>query len=343
MTPIVSIIILNLNGWKMTIECLESLYQNSYNNYYVIVIDNGSQDNSVEEIKKYCLAQTIPPQSIYYTYDVTNKPINYTIITKNESENNSLFFISFKHLIVIKNESNYGFAEGNNIGIRFALNTLQSDYILTLNNDTIVDKDFLINLLKVAERESNIGSCQSKILSMKDPSFIDAVGINISFYGSAYQVGYHQKDCGQYNNNLDIFGACACSALYNSKMLKYVGLFDEDFFAYYEDVDLAWRARLYSWKTVYAHDSIVYHTGSSTGSRIKSYYCARNSLSYLIKNAPIHLVILGICNFIRKIPFIIKAKYEMNMQHIWIDDSIIIHYMKMLKKRKCCLKINRIL
>ena len=329
----VSVIILNWNGWQMTIECLESLYQNIYDHFYVIVVDNGSQDNSIEEIKKYCYGQTII-QSAYYQYNPNNKPINVTVISKKESENGVLPNLNFtyKQLIIIENDFNYGFAEGSNIGIRYALNTLQSDYILTLNNDTVVDKDFLVHLIKAAEKESNIGACQSKILAMNSPGLIDAIGINISFLRAAYQAGYHQKDCGQYDNDLDIFGACACSALYKSKMLQEIGLFDEDFFAYYEDVDLAWRARLYLWKALYVHDSIVYHTGSASGSGIKDYYRARNRLSYLIKNAPIYMIVLGIFNIVRKIPVIIRGKY--GLKEVRKEECIIIHYSKMLRKRK---------
>ena len=326
----VSVIILNWNGWQYTIDCLESLYQNTYDHYYTIIVDNGSQDNSIKEIIKYCNGHNIV-KSIFYKYDQANKPIDYTVLTTKESEN-SVQSHNYKKLIIIKNEINYGFSKGNNIGIQYALNTLQSEYILTLNNDTIVDRYFLASLIGAAERENKIGSCQSKILSMQDPSLIDAIGINLSLFGSAYQVGYQQKDCGQYNKDIEIFGACACAALYKSDMLKDIGLFDEDFFAYYEDVDLAWRAKLNKWKTIYVHDSIVYHYGSATGSSIKDYFLARNRLSYLIKNAPIYMIIFGMLKIISKIPIFTKEKY--NMRQMKIENNIIVHYIKMLVKRK---------
>jgi GT2 family glycosyltransferase len=323
MNPIVSIVILNWNGWHYTINCLESLYKNSYNHYYVIIVDNGSNDNSVEEIIKYCSGQSIKKR--------TNNPINYIFLTANDAVENNIQHHNFKQLIIIKNEINYGFSKGNNIGIVYALNVLQSEYILTLNNDTTVDKNFLTSLVSTAERECNIGACQSKILSMKDPSFIDAIGINTSVIGS-YQIGYKQKDTDKYNKDLEIFGACACSALYKSDMLKHIGLFDEDFFAYYEDVDLAWRARRNQWKTLYVHNSVIYHVGSATGSNIKDFYLARNRLSYLLKNAPFYMIIIGLIRFISKLPVIIKVKYA--GKRIDGDDHIISHFMIMLKKRK---------
>jgi hypothetical protein len=115
-------------------------------------------------------------------------------------------------------------------------------------------------------------------------------------------------------------------------MLKDIGLFDEDFFAYYEDVDLAWRARRNQWKAMYVHDSVVYHVGSATGSNIKDYYLARNRLSYLLKNAPIYMIILGLIRFISNIPIIIKTKYI--DKQIRGNDRIFDHFIIMLRKRK---------
>jgi len=111
--PKVAIIIVNWDGWEDTIECLESLYRIDYPNYEIIIIDNHSQDDSVRRIKDY-------------------------------SEG--------KELTIIENEDNYGFAEGNNIGIRYALKYLKPKYILLLNNDTVVDKDFLKELISAGER-----------------------------------------------------------------------------------------------------------------------------------------------------------------------------------------------
>ena len=135
-----------------------------------------------------------------------------------------------------------------------------------------------------------IGICQSKIVSKNNPNIIDAIGISIDELGDAYQIGYNEVDNGQYDIPQDIFGACACSALYRVELLKQIGLFDPDFFAYYEDVDLSWRARIDGWESVYVPTSIVYHIHSASGSKVKNYYLSRNKLFYLMKNAPFYLV-----------------------------------------------------
>jgi len=263
----VSIIILNWNGLENTTQCLESLKKTIYPNYEVIVVDNGSTHDDAQVLKER--------------------------------------FSDYIHLI--ENDRNYGFAEGNNIGMRYALNNSRPDYILLLNSDTVVNPEFLTELVKAAETDNRIGSCQSKILSLKDQKFIDAVGIGINKYGCACQMGYAEKDNGQYETMTEVFGACAASALYRTETLKQIGLFDEDFFAYYEDVDLSWRARLFGWKCIYVPTSLVHHIHSATGFSIKAYFLARNEIFYVLKNAPLSNVLLHICRLMLSIPVLMFA------------------------------------
>jgi hypothetical protein len=202
MPPKVSIIILNWNGWKDTIECLESLYQITYQNYNVILVDNGSEDESVARLKEYCEGK-IKVESEFPGYSTINKPIRIIEYTREEAgagdgkEDEVAELPSNRKLILIKNDKNYGFAEGNNIAMRYAFKALHSDYILLLNNDTVVEKRFLDELVKVAESDEKIGTCQSKILSIKDPKRIDAIGISINKVGGAYQIGHGEEDTGQ--------------------------------------------------------------------------------------------------------------------------------------------------
>jgi len=141
MNPKVAIIILNWYGWKDTIECLESIYQIDYPKYDIIVIDNGSEDESIEKIKQYCNGK-LDVKSDFFTNSTKNKPIKIfeynrkdieTALKEKEIEN----LPSNRKIILIKNEDNYGFAEGNNIGMRYAIKSLNPDYILLLNNTRI--------------------------------------------------------------------------------------------------------------------------------------------------------------------------------------------------------------
>ena len=254
--PKVSIIIVNWNGKKYLKECFDSVFSQTYSNYEVIFVDNGSTDGSAEYIEK-----------------------------------------NFPKTIIIRFDKNYGFAMPNNIGIEEAFKNPDVQYIATLNNDTKVDSHWLEEFIKVAENDDQIGMCASKTLFFYTPELIDNTGILISSDGSGINRGYKEKDSGQYDINCEVFGACAAAALYKRKMLNEIGFFDGDFFAYYEDIDLSWRARLAGWKCMYVHSAVVYHVHSATGiahSPFKSFYLQRNRFFVIIKNLPLKMAIQAI-------------------------------------------------
>ena len=339
-SPHVAIIILNWNGWQDTIECLESVYRITYPNYTVILVDNGSEDDSLEQIRSYC-AGGILVEPKFFVYNPTNKPIKIIEYTQEEAdverakEDEIINFPSYRKMILIKNEKNYGFAEGNNIGIRFALRLLNPPYILLLNNDTVVERNFLTNLVVSMLDNKKIGICQSKILLKNDPERVDAIGISLDIFGRAHQIGHLSSNASIFNEKREIFGACACSAFYRTKMLKQIGLLDEDFFAYYEDVDISWRARLYGWICECNPNSIVYHIHSSSGSKIKDYFLARNEIFYLIKNAPIKTIFYYFIQATISIPFqLLKQKNKKIILKIVQGRIDSIKYIpKMMKKR----------
>ncbi|MFX1464975.1 MAG: glycosyltransferase family 2 protein [Promethearchaeota archaeon] len=290
----VSIIILNLNGWKDTIDCLESLYQITYPYYNVILVDNGSKDNSIKKIRKYCEGNHLVT-SKFYKYSSENKPIRIIEYTRNEAEIergkvkeiNEL--PSNKKLILIKNEKNYGFAEGNNIGIKYALNVLNSDYVLVLNNDTIVDRDFLGELVKVAETDETIGSVQALLLR-PGGKIIDSLGQELLAWTSRDK-GFNTEYKRALEKDFEIFGSCAAAAVYKNHVLRKVGLFDKDFFIYLEDIDLSWRVRLSGFKSFLVHKSVVYHKrGLSAPPHLrKKYHSSKNWLIILLRYYPFSL------------------------------------------------------
>ncbi len=253
MTPKVLIIIVNWNGKEYLNDCLRSVFNQSYENFKVILVDNGSTDGSIEFVKKI-----------------------------------------YSDVEIIPLDKNYGFAKGNNIGIEKALKDEKVQYIVLLNNDTKVEPQWLEELVKVAKSDEQVGSCQPKMLSLANPKMIDALGISITKNGGAIQDGYGIEDTGQYNQVKEVFGACAGAALYKREMLSRIGLFDEDFFAYYEDVDLALRARLAGWKCMYVPKAVAYHRHSATvgkTSSFKIYFLERNRYYYIIKNLPTEIVL----------------------------------------------------
>jgi len=217
------------------------------------------------------------------------------IFVDNGSEDGSLEFVrsNFPETIIIENKENLGFAKANNQGIEVA----KGKYIATLNNDTEVGRDWLKNLIDVAESSSDdVGMWAPKILSMQERTRIDSIGgLLIYRDGIARGRGRSEEDRGQYDRIEDILFPSACSALYRKDMLDGIGYFDEDFFAYCEDSDLGFRARLAGWNAVSVPDAVVYHHYSgSTGkySETKAFLVERNHLWLAIKVFPVTMLAL---------------------------------------------------
>lgn len=288
MEPNVSIIILNWNGWKDTIECLESVFQIDYLNFNVIVVDNNSSDESLEKIRLYCNGKEFI-NSHFYDYESSNKPISF-IETTDETINKKNF--KDNKLILIKNSKNYGFAEGNNIGIRFTLNFLNPDYLLILNNDTIVKKNFLNELVFLAQNDNNIGVTGPKILFYEYNGLnnvINSAGCEFSFFkGQPSRIGVSEVDRGQFDEIKEVDyleGACL---LLKKDVIKKVGLFDASFFAYWDENDLCMRIQRAGFKCTYAPKSQIWHKGGSSfkkTSDLREYLMIRNQIWFMSRYA----------------------------------------------------------
>jgi len=218
--PKVSIVIVNWNGKEYLGDCLSSVFDQSYPNYDVILVDNGSMDGSVEFVRK-----------------------NYPKVK------------------IIKLSKNYGIAKGNNIGIREAFKDKDVRYIASLATDTKVEKNWLSELVKVANTEEKIGICVPKILKMDNPKIIDHTGAVFKWKLVFRNRGRGEVDIGQYDNKLDVDGTDGTSCLLKRQMLEEIGLFDESFFINYEYHELSWRAYKRGWKAKFVPSSIVYHKG----------------------------------------------------------------------------------
>ncbi len=225
---------------------------------------------------------------------------NYEIVfVDNGSSDGSAEYveIEFPQAKIIRLDKNYGFAKGNNVGMEEAFKDPLVKYIAVLNNDTEVHPRWLQELVNVAEAHKQLGSVAPKILFYYDRSMICCVGISVYRDGGAMEKGRLEDDCSQYDMEEEVFGPTAASALYRREMLEEVGFFDEDYFVYYEDVDLAWRARLAGWTCLYVPTSIVYHILAATSERfptMKAYYMERNRLWNVAKLFPTNLVISAI-------------------------------------------------
>ena len=196
----------------------------------------------------------------------------------------------FPNVKFIETGKNLGFAEGNNVGIRYALKDRGAKHIVLLNNDTSVHKDWLRELVEVAECDKSIGMVGSKTY-FQDRKTIDTLGLQMYKSGLAWDIKNER-------NLFTLFCPSGVSALYKRELLEDVKLgnefFDKAFFLYAEDLDLGFRARLMGWKASCALNSIVYHKhgASSKGSNLATYQGHRNNLWVITKNYPLSLLAL---------------------------------------------------
>ncbi|OEC84686.1 MULTISPECIES: glycosyltransferase family 2 protein [Methanobacterium] len=321
--PRVSIIILNWNGWEDTVECLESIFQINYLNYSVIIVDNNSNDESICKIKEYAEGK-LKPQSNFFDYDFSNKPIKLVEYTKNESESLKVIEnrnnLTYNGITLIKNDENDGFAEGNNIGIRYALKTLNTDYILLLNNDTVVDKDFLNKLVQYSKSDKNIGIIGPKIYYYDFLNKIQVAGAKINLWmGKSYLVGDYEIDKGQYDEIREVDFISGCCFLVKKEVIDKLGLFNANYHCYWEESDYCLSSKKIGYQCIYYPSSKIWHKGSKSTNKVNgllSYYMARNRFWFMKKHAStIQYVIFVLYFFMFKfwhvnIDFLFKRKIK---------------------------------
>ena len=302
--PRVAIIILNWNGWKDTIECLESLYQITYPNYDVIVVDNGSKDESIEKIKEYVEGK-IKVESKFFEYDPSNKPIRIIEYTREEAEAGGgkeeeiANLPSDRKLTLIKNEKNYGFAEGNNIGMRYALKALNPNYVLLLNNDTVVDKEFLGELVKVGEEDEMVGFAGPKIYYYDFNGRRDVInfaGGKLSMWkGQSCHIGYNKIDKGEYDRTREVDYLEGSCFLIKNKVVNHIGMLDVQYFLYWEETDFCARAHKVGYNIVYVPKAKIWHkiaaASGGTSNTLSAYYMTRNRFLFMKNHASLTQVI----------------------------------------------------
>lgn len=261
----VTIVIPNYNGKKYLVPCLKALYENTKVEMDVVVVDNGSVDQSITE------AREAYPQARYILLD-----------------------------------KNYGFCRAVNEGIRAAC----TKYVLLLNNDTEVREGFVENLLKTIKKNQKIFSVEAKMIQYGNRELIDSAGTYYNALGWAFARG---KDASvkKYGSRSRTFAACAGAAIYRRKVFEEIGYFDEKHFAYLEDIDIGYRARIYGYMNVYEPGAEVVHVGSAaSGSRyneFKTRYSARNNIYLIYKNMPLLQIILNLPVLV--MGFLVKAVF----------------------------------
>lgn len=241
---LVSVIIVNYNGLKWLKGCLDSLSDQSYRNFEIIFVDNGSRDDSIGFIEK-----------------------NYPSVA------------------IVRNEKNSGFAGGNNIGLEKA----RGEFIVLLNNDTTVEKDYLEKFIQVFRDYPRAGCAQSKMVLMHDRTRLDCAG---SFWTSTtflFHFGLAQEQSlEKYNRPMMIFSAKGASMIIRRDVADAVGLFDDDFWCYYEETDFCHRVWLAGYECWYYPRAVCYHAGGGTALAMDNsfvhFHNYKNVLASFLKN-----------------------------------------------------------
>ncbi len=310
---VLGIVIVNWNGRNFLKDCMEALRAQTWQHFTVFFVDNASNDDSVTLINEF-----------------------------------------YNDTIIIQNDDNYGFAKANNIGIKQALSHSNIKYILTLNNDTMASPDFLKNIMAAAtSAPKNIGSFQGKVVMAHDPRLLDAVGIEMYQNGVAAQIGYREIDDGQYQST-EVWGVNAAAAIYRRTFIESISyknkFFDEEFFAYLEDVDVAFRGVSAGWKAQYVSDAVIAHIGSATSgieSPFKWRLTSRNRLLLTFKNYRLKEIVKYFIPSAKAeirlvLGFLLQHQAQIFWTFVWARISAVILLPRFLSKRLSILSRRKV-
>jgi GT2 family glycosyltransferase len=337
----VYVVVLNWNGWRDTVECLESLLRSDHPDFQVVVCDNGSTDGSPERLEAWAVGEAVeepaPEHPLWHlsTPRIT-KPLRLVALDRRAAEEGGGPAAGPASLVLIRVGENLGFAGGNNVGLRYALARGDADFVWLLNNDTVVEADALSQLVSRA-RDRGADLCGSRLLYHHAPGTVQALGgfAYNPWLGTSRMIGHGWPAAEA--DRLDVeaiesrmFGVQGASVLASRKMLERAGLLSERYFLYFEEQDWAVRARAAGLRVAYAPRSTVYHKeGASTGgnstrprSMQSDYYAIRSRLLFTRRFYPralpsVYLGLLGtVLNRVRRgerdrVPMLLRTAFRL--------------------------------
>jgi len=267
-TPLVYIVMVNFNGYKDTIEGLESMKNVHYDNYKMVIVDNGSQDNSIERLVEWAERNSLDFELI---------EAECIINSKYEVE---------KKIVFIRSKKNGGYAYGSNLGIKLAI-VNGADYILVMNNDIVVSPDFLEPLVEMCERDDTIGIVSGKIYFYNKPNVIWSNGGAFNKWtGKLEHFNFNEFDIGQLPQK-EISFLSGCMWLIPRQVFEKIGLINEEYFMYMEDLEFCYRVLKSGYKLAVNPESKIWHKiGSSVGlwSKLGAYWTGRNKIKFILEN-----------------------------------------------------------
>ena len=294
--PLVSVIIVVWNSKAYLHTCLRKLATQSFQDFEIILVDNGSSDGALDDLEG-----------------------RYPSLS----------------LKVERLDTNHGFAVANNIGARLA----QGQWLALLNADAFPEPDWLEHLLEAAEEHQKYSFFSSRQIQANSPELLDGAGDAYHISGLAWRQHYNQPIHHFGSDSYEVFGACATAALYSRNIFLKIGGFDEDYFSYFEDVDLSFRLRLAGEQCLYVPQAVVQHIGSASKGRVSDfviYHGHRNLVWTYFKNMPgklfwIYLPLHIIMNLYFMISFFLKGRGDAILK---AKVDAVRNLPKVLRKRK---------
>lgn len=277
----VAVVIPNYQGEKYIVQCVESILASELEGVSIIIriIDNASDDRALELLDKYLLSHGYLSDGM-------------------EGESKASVYLPVQiggpTLEITRLEENTGFCHAVNVGIKKSV----EDYVFLLNNDTTIQENCIQELVQFMNSHKRAFSCGAKMLAMSDPSVADDCGDYLNIMGYARGRGKGKK-AADYTEIKRVSAACAGAAIYRRKLLGdgRIGFFDENHFAYLEDMDIGIRAGIYGYHNYFAPEAIVYHAGSAvSGSKHNSFkqrLSGRNNVYLLYKNLPTAMLVVN--------------------------------------------------
>jgi GT2 family glycosyltransferase len=276
--PYVIAVVLNTNRRDDTLACLESLYKGTYSNLHVVVLDNNSNDGSVNAIRQ--------------------------MFTKAQ---------------VVELTQNLGYAGNNNVGIRLAVEQ-GADWVLVLNEDTILAENCIEIMVSAAEMDSRIGMVGPMVYHFDEPTVIQSAGGKLDNHWTPTLIGMNEDDTGQYAANHDVDWLSGCALLVKRAVIEQIGVFDERLFIYWEETDWCMRARTQGWRLVHSPQAKLWHKGVRRNYQPTpsvTYYFTRNKFLVLLKqHAPISVLAYHFLQTIRTlVSWSLKPRWRFMLEH----------------------------
>jgi len=276
--PLVYIVILNTNRRDDTLACLESLAKNTYNNLKVILLDNSSNDGSVEAVRS-----------------------------------------AFPDVQIINLNVNLGYAGNNNVGIEEAIKQ-GANWVLVLNEDTILDPDCMTELIKVGESDPKIGIVGPMVYHHNEPNVIQSAGGVLGKYWQSQHLGQNELDRGQFQSPHRVEWISGCAILVRKAAIEQAGMLDASFFIYWEETEWCIRVARSGWQIMHVPQAKIWHKGVQRDYQPKpsfTYYGTRNHLLTLSKHkAPLTVKVFNWTQIFRTlVSWSVKPKWRNKLEH----------------------------